>query len=863
MDTPTKSGRFDLDTLAEPVTASQIHDTESLIDLDDGTTNSYHTARDSRLDNGRQSTLSIASNETTSTLHQTMVHDEHEMNIASPEDGFYYDALASPIQANQQITSAIEKQNVLIDNLTNLLQQIETFNRTTKPISTAISEENLRQSPDGIESNPDINRLTNIVSEIHQINQTNTSSAMDNLLFVYEEFEDEPLPSSNDNIQPTACVDNLVFYYDDIITPTDEVNPAANVSNEWSYDNLTAEQVDTDHLGTIVHEALAARFQKPIKMRETIEEQEQSMMASQDKEEESPGDTDNLGSIVHEALAARSQKPIRFKQVDEMQEEESPVSTDNLGTIIHEALAARFQKPIRFKEIDQVNTDVPTEEIEQTMKDDLEESPVDTDNLGSIVHEALAARFQKPIRFKEIPEVHEEEEEQSTASFDQQEEESPVHTDNLGRIVHEALAARFQVPIKFKRTIEVIEEEDPTIKFEETSSTNLSESTPIDSFDTEAQREEFAESSDEPTDETGYLGMIIHEALTTNFQKPIKTDQWVPYVYQEEYLEPIDESSSSTDNLAAIIHEALVSQSRKGMKSKSKVTFEEDILPKESPDSIDAEIIPPTSELSDDIYRSETITYEIESVSAQTEIPVTHLEPPPPVSNLSRIVSDSLLASSNYHRSSRDEQGMASTVSQQAPIYDEEIYEEYGYRRTTTDPESEDIIDKYEELCHRYTSAFDQYTETTKKFDDEINAFEKQVHEQALTPNSETVSEELVTTIECLVDPSNETKDETEETYSTIIVKRQPDNVGKYGFNLDESSDGKVQISSILDENYCPNLHSGDEIIGINNNRTFKTPEQCQLIFDSLWKNSCEDLQITIIQSPNIPNIPSKYRINL
>ena len=844
MDTPTRSDRFDLDILSAPPVTPPTHETESLIDLDDGTTNSYHTARDSRLDNGRQSTLSIASNETSSTLHQTMVPDEQETNIASPEDGFYYDALASPLQANQQITSAIEKQNVLIDNLTNLLQQIENFNRTNNSISTTIAEENIRQSPEGIESNPDIDRLTNIVSEIHQTNQTNTSNTMDNLLFVYDDFEDEPSPSSDDNVvlendRPTACVDNLVFYYDDTITPTDEANSVVNVSNEWSYDNLTTEQVDTDHLGTIVHEALAARFQKPINFRETMEgqEYEQSTMTFQDEEEESPVDTDNLGSIVHEALAAR------------------------------------FQKPIRFKQIDEVKTEVPTEDVEQTMMNDHEESAVDTDHLGTIVHEALAARFQNPIRFKEMPEVQ---------------EESPVNTDNLGRIVHEVLAARFQIPIKFKRTIEIIEEEDPTVKYEEASSTdetghlgtiihealttNFQKAIKTDQWMPYVYQEEYLEPIDEPSLNTDNLATIIHEALTTNFQKAIKTDQWMPYVYQEEYLEPIDEPSLNTDNLATIIHEALAAQSRRGMKTKSKVTFEQDILPKESPESInpvieepiaqlDEEIVPSTSEQSDDIYRSETITYEIESMSSQTEIPVTQLEPPPPVSNLSRIVSDSLLASSNYHRPSRDEQRIKS------PIYDEEIYEEYGYRRTTTDPESEDIVEKYEELCHRYTSAFDQYTETAKKFDDEINAFQKQYHEQPKeqpqTPNSETVSEELVTTIECLADRFNEPKEETEETYSTIIVKRQPDNVGKYGFDIDDSTDGKIQISSILDENYCPNLHSGDEIIGINNNRTFKTPEQCQLIFDSLWKNYCEDLQITIIQSPTIPNVPSKYRIDL
>jgi hypothetical protein len=225
-------------------------------------------------------------------------------------------------------------------------------------------------------------------------------------------------------------------------------------------------------------------------------------------------------------------------------------------------------------------------------------------------------------------------------------------------------------------------------------------------------------------------------------------------------------------------------------------------------------------------------------------------------------VSDSLLTSSNYHRHHHDENKIELNITHQLPIYDEEIYEEYGYRRTTTNPETDDVVEKFEELCHRYISSFDQYGKTTKKFDDEIDQFEKRLrerNEQNLSPISDTVSEELITTIERVIDKTDEKPiNEIEKSSVTLTVKRQPNYIGKYGFNFEELFDGKIQISSIIDEYYCPNLHLGDEILSINNNRTFKTHEQCQLIFDSLWKNFYEDVQITVMKSANIPNIPSK-----
>jgi hypothetical protein len=665
------------------------------MDLDDGTTNSYHTAKESRIDHGHQSTLSIESDETTSTLHQPVIQDDLVTNIFSSEGSFYYDALASPSQTNQQIISSIDKQNFLIDNLTTLLEEIETFNLTN------LNEDKSRLPPEGEESTNNIDQLITIVQDIHQFNPSKTTNTMDNLLFIYDDINDEQPTPFVDNlveIDPTpSCVNNLLFIYDEIITPTDgESKQIGNDSDEWSYDNLTTkqdEQVNTDYLGTIVHEALEARFQKPIKFKQTNEIEEEDSAVSFEKLINQT-DNENLEPIA---------------------------DTDNLGTIIHDVLSARFQQPIKIKTIDQLDPEILAEESQEF----IDEPVADIDNLGTIVHESLAARFQQPINIKSI------------VDFDQQ-----------------LLTETYEAFI-----------DEPT----------------TDTIDHETLKEVNNE--------------LNQESILSNFEKPI------------------DESMDQTHTL-------------------------------------------------------ETIIYEIESENQQSNFPISESDPPP-VSNLSKIVSDSLLTSSKYYRYNQDENKIEFNITHRPPpppppVYDEEIYEEYGYRRTTTDSETDDIVEKFEELCRRYSSNYDQYEKTTKNFDDDINQFEKQLYEQKdqiLTPTSDTTSEELITTIERVFDMGDEMtikSNDTDDFYLTLTIKRQPNNIGKYGFNFEEYFDGKIKISSIIDENYCPNLNIGDEIISINNNRTFKTRTQCQLIFDSLWKNFYENIQITILKSGNIPIIPSK-----
>ena len=487
-------------------------ESHSLIDLDDGTTTSYHTAKDSRTDNYHQSTGSIGSDETTSTLHQSLVRDDPINTIHSPEDSFYYDALASPSQSNQQLISSAEKPDVLIDNLSNLLEQIETFNQTHRSSLSTIDEEQFRAQPEGEESQHNVDRLIAIVDDIHryhEITPNKNSSTMDNLLFLYDQNDDddgdeeaesklptdkmESLPQSSN--ESSSCVNNLLFTYDDSMTPGDEPEKVIGQgSNEWSYDNLfmdDGEEVKTDHLGTIVHEALAARFQKPIQSKSTGEIKH------------SPVHTDNLGSIVHEALAARFQKPVKLRSPEPSEQpissatsgghSEDPLQgTDNLRGVMHEALANIYQKPITVKSIDHRSD---TEQFQSPA----DETPVDTDHLGIIVHEALAARFQKPVQFKPTDEI----------------DHSPVQTDNLGSIVHEALAARFQKPVKLR------------------------------DFRTSGGH------SEDPLQGTDNLRGVMHEALAKIHQKPISVKSIDHRSDTEQFQSPADETPVDTDHLGS------------------------------------------------------------------------------------------------------------------------------------------------------------------------------------------------------------------------------------------------------------------------------------------------------------------------
>ena len=684
----------------------------SLIDLDDGTTISFHTAKESRLDH--QSTLSVGSDDTNSTLHQPSMHDDFNNTIMSPEETFFFDAMTSPLQ-NHHMDKTY---STSIENLKNIMADIH-----------ALSDDQYEENPH------DIHRLISIVDDIHHYHEITPSKnpATDNLLFIYDQINDnEGEQSETPNAlihledQPTTCVNNLLFFYDETLTPIDEqTKPIGHESDEWSYDNLLMddqrEDISTDHLGTIVHEALVARFQKPIRIK--------SM------EDLSPP-TDHLGTMMHQVLSVRSPTIT----------DESPVETDHLGMIVHEALAARFQKRIDFQ----------SDHVDQS-------SPVETDNLGTIIHEALAARFQKPIRIKSM-------------------EDLPPTTDHLATMIHQVLSVR-----------------SPKI-------------------------------ADERPVETDNLGTIVHESLAARFQKPIqmKVDE-----------EPIDEG---------VYH---VEHSPEGSDTQE---MDDIIDPLEIPDEDDR--VEPYASIVEEtpIEESETFVVEIEHVNDRYD--------QPSVDHLSHIVNDS-----NY-RTHREETEKTFQVNiTERPLYDEEIYEEYGYRRTVTGSQSDDIVEKFEELCRRYTNTVDQYQNTAETIDKNLNEFEAQFqqaeNEYRASPISETTSEELITTIERVVDMRNDQdrdvdRHESDDYCVTIDVQRQADGMGQYGFGLKEEIEGKIQVASIDDPISCSTLSINDEIVSINNDRTFQTLEQCQDLLDALWESSSEHVQITVIKSVHIPILPSK-----
>ena len=896
-------------------------DAHSLIDLDDGTTISYHTAKDSRTDNYHQSTGSIESDETTSTLHQSLIRDDLINSLQSPEESFYYDALASPSQSNQPPMSSTEKPNVLIDNLSNLLEEIETFNHAHHRSSlTTIDEEHFRLQPEGEEARHDIDRLIAIVDDIHRYHEirANNSSTMDNLLFVYdqnddgEEEEETKLPSNKmeslheSSNESSSCVHNLLFDYDDSVTPGDE--PAKRIgqgSDEWSYDNLLmddGEEVKTDHLGTIVHEALAARFQKPIKFKSTAEKAH------------SPVHTDNLGTIIHEALAARFQKPIKLRSQEPSGQplsraafgedfNESMRDTDNLEDVIHETLASAYQKPKTVKSIDH------RDDVEQ-LQSPVDETPVDTDHLGTIVHEALAARFQKPVKVRspqpspnktqgegrgeptrdtdnledvihetlstlyQKPKTRKSIDHRDDAEqFQSPADETLVDTDHLGTIVHEALAARSQKPIKI-RSPEGSGQPSPN--------------------------KTLGEDFREPMRDTDNLGDVIHEALATIYQKPKTVKSMEHRTDAEQFHSRTDETPVDTDHLGTIVHEALAVRFQKPVSVRSSIEDDHDVFFSESPaqserditrseetgdrlgsESLEASFDQPIDETANEMEVTETITYEIES---SLDLPHRSLQAfsgdtssHPPVGHLSQIISDTLLASSNYqphHRHQpREEQptnrGGSSSLQlniTHQPLYDDEIYEEYGYRRTTTDGQSDDVVEKFEELCRRYSNSLEQYQSTTGKIDDDINQFEKQFyrqqHESAHTPTSETTSEELITTIERVIDMRDEEprslRNETDGYCSTLTVERQPHRLGNYGFDLKQTDDGKIQIASVTNTSYYPDLMGDDELVSVNHNRSFQSLEECEDLLESLWREHSEYVQITVIKAGHIPIPTSK-----
>lgn len=172
---------------------------------------------------------------------------------------------------------------------------------------------------------------------------------------------------------------------------------------------------------------------------------------------------------------------------------------------------------------------------------------------------------------------------------------------------------------------------------------------------------------------------------------------------------------------------------------------------------------------------------------------------------------------------------------------------DFLYTKENGDDDDDDD-DGFEDLYERYITKLDQYEAMLKKLD---HLGQKT---DVLTP----ISEESVTLLDPV--PDNQmTKDRTnDELCSTITCQRQNDHIGHYGFELEETSEGKIRISSILNSNYCSDLKIGDELLAINHYSVFQTIEQCHRLLHSFWHRNYDYLQISVRTSKQ----PSKSTKN-
>ncbi|CAF4384219.1 unnamed protein product [Rotaria sp. Silwood2] len=235
-----------------------------------------------------------------------------------------------------------------------------------------------------------------------------------------------------------------------------------------------------------------------------------------------------------------------------------------------------------------------------------------------------------------------------------------------------------------------------------------------------------------------------------------------------------------------------------------------------------------TYEPFNEINNLDTIIHEAESLveqSIESEQNLNVLQSnPSSINNLSQIFNDSFSKNRNNHQE----------------LF---INEEDNYRQKISD-----IDEDFEELYQSYLTNLDQYQTMIQQID------KIEQYQHILTP----ISEESITLVERANNDKVIKTNNNEQFCLILTVQRQLNHIGHYGFELEQTIDGKITISSIIDSNYCPNLNVGDEIIAINNNSTLITLEQCHLLFHSLWYNQCEYVQI-IVNKPNyITIIPSK-----
>ncbi|CAF1110630.1 unnamed protein product [Rotaria sordida] len=236
----------------------------------------------------------------------------------------------------------------------------------------------------------------------------------------------------------------------------------------------------------------------------------------------------------------------------------------------------------------------------------------------------------------------------------------------------------------------------------------------------------------------------------------------------------------------------------------------------------------------------EAIIHKVESLIKQSIEPEQNLNilqtNLSSINNLSQIFNDSFLKNQNDDDDDDHDH-------HQLLINDENNYHQ----------KINDIDEDFEELYQHYVTDLNQYQTKIQH----IDKFEQNQH--ILTP----ITEESIT----LVERSNDDKiikiNDNEQYCLLLTVQRQSNHIGHYGFELEQTINEKIIISSIIDSNYCPHLNIGDEIISINHNSTLITLEQCHLLFHSLWYNQCEYVQIVVNKPIYTSIIPMSESMSL
>ncbi|CAF1256951.1 unnamed protein product [Adineta ricciae] len=159
-------------------------------------------------------------------------------------------------------------------------------------------------------------------------------------------------------------------------------------------------------------------------------------------------------------------------------------------------------------------------------------------------------------------------------------------------------------------------------------------------------------------------------------------------------------------------------------------------------------------------------------------------------------------------------------VQRESPTNDEN-----NYRQITSD-----IDEDFEELYQRYLTNLSQYHKILEQIE-EVEQKQKQ-----LSP----------------IDENPNVKEFNSNNFQ-LSVQRQGNHIGHYGFEIDQTLDEKIKISSIIDSTYCPGLNVGDEIVGIDNISALASLEQYHLLLNSLWHDQCEYLDLIVKKPLNIP----------